>query len=252
MTPSFWDPGLRHERPDVSALRAIRFLTDDNYPPMNYALPDGQLAGFNIDIARAICEQLQVGCTIQARRWDSLVDSLLSGKGDAVIASIAANGAMRSRVDFTQPYYLTPARFVVRKASPLAGADEIDLKGKSVGVIENSAHKAYLKDFFPGVLIKVFADESALRMALIAGEIDAFFGDGLTQAIWLAGSGADNCCRFIGGPYLESLYFGEGVGIALRREDADLRRALDWAMARMAEKGVYAEIYLKHFPVGFY
>src|ERR1700760_3605469 len=76
--PSFWDPGLHSERPDLSALRAIRFLTDDDYPPLNFALTDGALAGFNVDIARAICEELHIGCTIQARRWDTLIDSLES------------------------------------------------------------------------------------------------------------------------------------------------------------------------------
>src|ERR1700721_2143582 len=80
-TPSFWDPGLQLERPDLSGLRAIRFLTDDDYPPLNFALADGALAGFSVDIARAVCEELQVGCTIQARRWDTIVDSLLADKG---------------------------------------------------------------------------------------------------------------------------------------------------------------------------
>src|SRR5476649_1042835 len=114
-TPSFWDPGLKLERPDLTGLRAIRFLTDDDYPPLNFALADGSLTGFNVDVARAICEELQVGCTIQARRWDTLIDSLVSEKGDAVIASLAATTAARTQVDFTQPYYQTPARFVSRK-----------------------------------------------------------------------------------------------------------------------------------------
>jgi len=108
--PSFWDPGLHLERPDLSGVRAIRFLTDDDYPPLNFALADGSLSGFNVDIARAICEELLIGCTIQARRWDTLIDSLETGKGDAVIASIAMSAAARARIDFTQPYYQTPAR----------------------------------------------------------------------------------------------------------------------------------------------
>ena len=128
--PSFWDPGLHLERPDLSGLRAIRFLTDDDYPPLNFALADGSLSGFNVEIARAICEELHIGCTIQARRWDTLINSLETGKGDAVIASIAANAAARARIDFTQPYYQTPARFATRKDSPLADATPTTLMGK--------------------------------------------------------------------------------------------------------------------------
>ena len=72
------------------------------------------------------------------------------------------------------------------------------------------------------------------------------------MSVWLAGELSGDCCVFKGGPYTESRFFGEGVGIAVRKEDADLRRAMDWALARLAAKDVYAEIYLKYFPVGFY
>jgi polar amino acid transport system substrate-binding protein len=251
-TPSFWDPGLQLERPDLSGLRAIRFLTDDDYPPLNFALADGSLAGFNVEISRAVCEELQVGCTIQARRWDTIVDSLLEGKGDAVIASIAATPATRAKIDFTQPYYRTPARFAARKDSQLRDATPTTLAGKTIGVVAGSAHKAYLDAFFPGLVEKTYPDAAALYEALRAGAIDAAFGDGLSLAIWLNGAASNDCCLFKGGPYTESRFFGEGVGIALRKEDATLRRALDWALARLAARGTYAELYRKYFPIGFY
>jgi polar amino acid transport system substrate-binding protein len=250
--PSFWDPGLHLERPDLSALRAIRFLTDDDYPPLNFALADGSLIGFNVEIARAICEELHIGCTIQARRWDTLIDSLETGKGDAVIASIAASAATRARIDFSQPYYQTPARFATRKDSQLADATPVTLTGKSVGVIAGSAHQSYLATFFPAALAKPYPNFAALHDALRTGQLDAIFADGLSLAVWLAGEDSADCCAFRGGPYTESRYFGEGVGIAVRKEDVELRRAIDWAFARIAARGVYAEIYLKYFPVGFY
>jgi len=252
MTPSFWDPGLRLERPDLSGLRAIRFLTSDDYPPLNFALDDGTLTGFNVEIARAICGELEIACTIQARRWDTLIDSLLTGKGDAVVASIAATEAARAQVDFSQPYYQTPARFVAREGSAPLVVTESGLKGKTVGVVGGSSHEAYLKAFFPGAKPKSYADVSALETGLRAGEIDLAFADGLTFAVWLSGESSANCCGFVGGPYCESLYFGEGIGIAVRTDDADLRRAMNWALARLMSKGVYSEIYLKYFPIGFY
>ena len=252
MTPSFSDPDLRLERPDLSGVRAIRFLTSDDYPPLNFALEDGTLTGFNVDIARAICAELEIACTIQARRWDTLIDSLLTGKGDAVVASIAATAATRARVDFSQPYYQTPARFVVRKGSAPLVLSDSGLKGKTVGVVGGSSHEAYLKAFFPHAKPKSYADVSGLETALRAGEIDVAFADGLTFAVWLNGESSANCCGFVGGPYCESLFFGEGVGIAVRTDDVDLPRAMNWALSRLMSKGVYSEIYLKYFPIGFY
>jgi polar amino acid transport system substrate-binding protein len=250
--PSFWDPALHLERPDISGLRAIRFLTDDDYPPLNFARADGSLAGFNVEIARAICEELHIGCTIQARRWDTLVDSLETGKGDAVIASMSATPALRERIDFTQPYYQTPARFVTRKDFPAGDITPATLSGKRVGAVAGSAHAAYLATFFPGLALVPYPNFIALHDALRAGAIDAIFGDGLTLAVWLSGEDSASCCAFRGGPFLESRYFGQGVGIAVRKEDAELRRAMDWALARLAARGAYAEIYHKYFPIGFF
>ncbi|HLW92234.1 MAG TPA: transporter substrate-binding domain-containing protein [Roseiarcus sp.] len=250
-TPSLWDPDAQPIRPDLAGIRAIRFLTDDDYPPLNFALPDGSLAGFNIDIARAICTELQVGCTIQARRWDTLIDSLLTGKGDALIASLAATSEAREKLDFTKPYYRTPARFATRRDSALSDVTPSGLAGKTIGVVANSAHKAYLDAFFPKIVEKTFPDLNALRDALKAGAIDAAFADGLSLAVWFGGTASGDCCVFRGGPFLESRFFGEGVGVALRKDDVDLRHAIDWALASLAARGVYAELYLKYFPIGF-
>lgn len=250
--PSLADPALRLDKPDLTGIRAIRFLTSDDYFPLDFALSDGTLTGFNVEIARAICKELEIGCTIQARGWDTLVDALQAGKGDAVIASIASSAGNRARIDFSQPYYQTPARFVARKGAPPLITTPAGLNGRTVGVVGKSSHEAYIKAFFPGAKPKVYADLPALELALRAGEIDVVFADGLTMAVWLNGELSANCCGFVGGPYCESLYFGEGVGIAVRSDDSQLRRALNWALARLFAKGIYSEIYLKYFPIGFY
>src|SRR5208282_96053 len=117
--PGFWDPRRRPERPDLSRIQTIRFLTDLDYPPFDYAGQDGNPAGFNVDLARLICDEIKVSCTIQARPFNTLLDALNDNRGDAVIASIAPTGETRQRADFSDPYYRTPARFVARADSPI-------------------------------------------------------------------------------------------------------------------------------------
>ncbi len=113
--PGFWDPRRRPERPDLSRVTLIRFVTEIDYPPFNYAGADGNPAGFNVDFARMICEELKIACTVQMRRFDTLLTSLDENRGDAVMASIAVTPDVRRRVDFSDPYYRTPARFVARR-----------------------------------------------------------------------------------------------------------------------------------------
>ena len=119
VVPGFWDPRRRPERPDLSRIQTIRFLTEADYPPFDYSGPDGNPAGFNVDLARLICDEIKVSCTIQARNFGGLFDALNDNRGDAVIASIAPTAEARQRADFTDPYYRTPARFVARLDSPI-------------------------------------------------------------------------------------------------------------------------------------
>jgi len=247
--PGFWDPRRRPERPDLSRINIIRFLTETDYPPFNYAGPDGTPTGFNVDLARLICEELKVACTVQMRRFDTLIGALNSNNGDAIIASIAATPDMRTRVDFSDPYYRTTARFVARRDSPIEDVRPEALEGKKIAVVAGTAHEAYLKTLFTEAELHPYPDADAARFALKRGEVDLLFGDGVSLAFWLNGTDSANCCVFRGGPYLESRFFGEGVGIVVRRGNDLLRQAFNWALFRLWEKGRFTDLWLRYFPV---
>ncbi len=247
--PGFWDPRRRPERPDLSRISIIRFLTETDYPPFNYTGPDGAPTGFNVDLARLICEEIKVACTVQMRRFDTLISALNSNNGDAIIASIAATPDMRTRLDFSDPYYRAPARFVARRDSAIEVVRPEALEGKKIAVVAGTAHEAYLKALFTEAELHPYPDADAARFALKRGEVDLLFGDGVSLAFWLNGTDSANCCAFRGGPYLESRFFGEGVGIAVRRGNDLLRQAFNWALFRLWEKGRFTDLWLRYFPV---
>jgi len=247
--PGFWDPRRRPERPDLSRIQSIRFLTELDYPPFNYAGPDGNPTGFNIDLARQLCDEIKTSCTIQARRFDLLLDALDDNRGDAVIASIAITPATRRRVDFADPYYRTPARFVARADNPMRDVLPELVEGKKIAVVAGTAHEAFLKEMFTAAEVRAYANAEAAREALRNQDVDLLFGDGVTLAFWINGSESAGCCAFRGGPFLESRYFGEGVGIAVRRGNDLLRQALNWALFRQWEKGAFTDLWLRYFPI---
>ena len=162
--PGFWDPRRRPERPDLSRITIIRFLTETDYPPFNFAGPDGAPTGFNVELARAICDEMKVACTIQMRRFDTLIDSLDENQGDAVIASLAETAETRARVDFSDPYYRTPARFVARRDLDLRPSRRRALEGKKVAVVAGTAHEAYLKDLFTEAELRPYPNAEAARL----------------------------------------------------------------------------------------
>ncbi|WP_457487978.1 transporter substrate-binding domain-containing protein [Tardiphaga sp. P5_C10] len=247
--PGFWDPRRRPDRPDLSRITVIRFLTETDYPPFNFTGPDGNPAGFNVDLARLLCEEIKVTCTVQMRRFETLLDAISSNRGDAIIASMAVTPQIRARVDFTDPYYRAPARFVARKNAVLPEIRPEYLEGKKVGVIAGSTHEAYLKAMFTDAVLVPFPSDDALRQALKRSEVDFIFGDAISFAFWINGSDSADCCAFSGGPFIESRFFGEGIGIAVRKGNDTLRQALNWALFRVWEKGRYTDLWLRYFSV---
>jgi polar amino acid transport system substrate-binding protein len=247
--PSLFNPRLRLDAPDTRNLGIIRFLTSDDYPPFNFALPDGTLAGYNVDLARAVCEELKIACTIQARRFDTLLDALDASNGDAVIAAVAVDGATQARADFSLPYFPTPARFVARRGAAAADPTPESLAGRTVGTVTGSAHAAFLTAFFPNVVQKSFDSVAALEDALAKAEIDLAFGDAADLGFWLNGGRSRDCCQFAGGPWLARSYFGEGHAVAMRRGDNNLRRAVNWALTQLNARGTLTELYLRYFPL---
>jgi polar amino acid transport system substrate-binding protein len=249
VVPGFWDPRRRPERPDLSHLQTVRFLTDLDYPPFDFAGPDGNPAGFNVDLARRICDQLKVSCTIQARPFTTLLDALNANQGDAVIASIAENADTRKRADFSDSYYRTPARFVARTDSPIGDVLPELVAGKKIAVIAGTAHEAYLKQMFTQAEIHSYPNAAATRAALKNKEVDLLFGDGISLSFWLNGTDSGGCCAFRGGPFLDTHFFGNGVGIAVKPGNDVLRRAFNWALFQVWENGSFTDLWLRYFPI---
>jgi polar amino acid transport system substrate-binding protein len=247
--PNFWDPRVRAERPELPAGRTIRFLTEDEFPPLHFAGPDGNPTGFVVELARAVCERLTLTCTVQARRFDTLLSTLAENGGDVVAAAVPVNADLRQRFGATATFFKFPARFAVRKDRSMPEPVGAAIKGRSLGVVSGTAHEAYAKAFLPGATLRGFPDLAAGHAALKNGEVDYLFADGLNLALWIGGTEAAGCCAFSGGPYLESRFFGEGIGFVVRKDDDVLRRTLDHALQRLWEEGKYAEIYLRFFPI---
>jgi len=250
--PGFWDPRRRPDRPDIGRISIIRFMTEVDYPPFDYAGPDGNPTGFNVELARALCEELHVTCTVQMRRFDTLFDALNDNRGDAAIASISVTPESRARADFTDPYYRPVARFAIRRDTKIDDVRPERIEGKKIAVVAGTAHEQYLKTLFTEAEVRPYKTAEIAREALRRGEVDLLFGDGFALAFWLNRTDSGNCCTFAGGPFMESRYFGEGVGVAVKRGNDTLRLAINWGLFRLWEKGRFTDLWLRYFPINPY
>jgi polar amino acid transport system substrate-binding protein len=230
----------------------VRFLTDSDFPPFNFYDEEGALVGFNVDLARAICLELNTSCDIKARGWDELFKGLKSGEADAVIAAHKVSTTALADVAFTDRYFHTPARFAGRKESTETDITPSGLDGKRIGVARGTAHEAYLKSFFRDSPLTLYENADLAREALASGKVDYVFDDGISLAFWLNGTLSRQCCEMKGGPFLEPKYFGDGLAIAVPRNDPEIKALINEALRKVRASGRFEELVQRYFPVRIY
>lgn len=257
MIPNFWDPAERFVRPDLSNRQRLRFLTTTDFPPFNFIDRKKRLTGFHVDLARAICAELDMlaKCQIQALPWEELDKAMEEGEGDAIIAGLNVSPQSREKYSFSRPFLQIPGRFVALRnqgTAPLSEPMYEALFRKKTGVVEGSGHQAYFEQTFAERDVVAFATRQLAFNALQRGEVDVVFTDALSASFWLASAAAGDCCAFAGGPYLSEQYFGLGLAIAAKREDNELVQGFDYALKQINDNGTFRELYLRYFPLGLF
>ena len=228
-------------------VRRLRIATDGHYPPFSRLEADGRAAGFDVDVAGAVCAKLAAECEIVAPGWDDLIPSLLAKKVDLVVASLPISDEARRRVEFTAKYHHIAPRFVARlDAAPTDFAPQA-LKDRRVGVRAGTAHEKWLADTHPGAERVLFPTEAAAGAALLDGRVDLVFGDTLALYEFLDRAPRGRC-GFVGAEVSSPRHFGSGAGIVFRREDRDLGTAVEKALAEIGRDGTLDRLAGRWFP----
>ncbi|HVW93940.1 MAG TPA: transporter substrate-binding domain-containing protein [Devosia sp.] len=247
--PNFVDPAARDLAPDLKAVPSIRFLTTADFPPFNYRDKSGNLVGFNVDLAKAICSEFKIGCTIQAWPWAQAGKALADNQGDALIAGLALTPENGNDFDFSDIYLGLPGRFVT-KAAAAKGFDPARLDGKTIAVRAGTAHAEFVRRYLPKAKLATFDTEMDALGAVSAGKADAYFGDAMRASFWLNDN--PGCCAFAGEPYFRPDLFGPGLTIAVAAGHDNVRDVLNAALVKLKRDGTFDDLYLRWFPVGFY
>ena len=229
----------------VLAAEKLRIATTGGYPPFNHVDDAGEMAGFDVDIARALCAELGTECEIVLEEWERLIPELRAGSFDAIAASMSITGKRRELVSFTERYYSNVVRFVARKGS---GFDPADAAGKTIGAARATISSDWLEANLAGIAtIKLYATLEERNGDLVAGRLDAMLGDSLGSYAWFQepeGAGFE----FAGGEYR----LDEGIGMAVRHEDASLLSRLNGALETILANGTYERINARYFPFSIY
>lgn len=230
------------------AQEKLKIGTEGAYPPFNTVTADGKLAGFDVDIANALCAQMKVECEIVAQDWDGIIPALQGRKFDAIVASMTITDERKQQVDFTNKYYTTPLALIAPKDSALTSAEPDALKGKTVGAQASTTQSIYAEDHYAkaGAEVKLYPTQDEAVADLTNGRLDAVVADKFVLVDWIKTTGQD-CCKMIGDlDGTDSL-----TGIAVRKGDP-LREKLNAAIDAIVKDGTYAKINAKYFDFDIY
>ena len=230
----------------------VRFGIEGAYPPFSWTDESGELQGFDVDMANALCEQMEVKCDLVAQDWDGIIPALLARKYDAIIAAMSITEERKRTVDFTGKYALVPNKFVAKKGTEL-DLSKAGLEGKRVGVQIATTHDKYLTDNF-GRDVKLVrygtADEAYLDLK--AGRVDYVFLDATAIEEGLLNKDGGDQFEFVGPSVTDEKWFGEGFGIAVRKQDQDLKNKLNQAIKALRDNGKYEAVNSKYFEYDVY
>ncbi len=226
----------------VSA-ETLKIATEGAYPPFNNTTADGELVGFDVDIAKALCEAMQRDCEVVAQDWDGIIPGLMEGKYDAIVASMSITEERKQSIDFTNPYYSNYLALVAKNGGSMTMDD---IEGKSVGAQRSTVASQWAEDEFGRRGdVKLYDTQTAAYSDLTAGRIDVLVSDYLPVAQWLK----DNPDYALIGDKID---IGDKIGIGIRQGEDALKEAFNAALETIRADGTYKVINDKYFPVDIF
>ena len=233
-------------------MKKVTLGTEGAYPPFNWIDENGELQGFDIDIGNALCAAAKLECNWVIQDWDGIIPGLLAKKYDAIIASMSITEERRKKVDFTGKYYTTPAKFVRMKGSGIEITDE-GLAGMAVGVQRATIHENFLRDNYGDIVtIKAYATQDEANLDFGAGRVDLLLADSVVLLEGFLNTPDGGGAEFVGPDFTDPQWFGDGVGIAIRKGEQELLDALDGAIEAIRADGTYKTINDTYFDFDVY
>ena len=232
---------------------AIRFATDANYPPFESKAPDGTLMGFDIDLGNEICQRLHARCQWIENAFDGMIPGLKARKFDAVLSSMSMTPKRREQIAFSVRLYNTASRLITKKGSGLVPT-VASLAGKSVGVEQGTVQETYGRTYWEphGVRIVPYQNQDQVYADLASGRLDAVLQNQVQADVAFLKTPRGKDFAFSGNALHDAKVLGEGTGIGLRLDDADLKAKIDGAIDGMRKDGTYQRIARRYFNFDIY
>lgn len=236
----------------VHAGEKLKLGTEGAFPPFNYIDASGKLAGFDVEIGVELCKRMDADCELVAQDWDGIIPGLLAKKYDFIIASMFITNERKKQVSFTDPYYAAAMTHVAPKGAGITDFTAAGMAGKIIGAQSGTTQAEFIETVYSDSSIRLYGTQDEANLDMANGRLDLMVGDVIPSVDWVSKTDDGACCEIVGEPITDPKYVGDGTGIAVRKEDNELRKALNKALAEIIADGTYKRINDKYFTINVY
>ncbi|RMU39278.1 Arginine/ornithine ABC transporter, periplasmic arginine/ornithine-binding protein [Pseudomonas avellanae] len=240
-------------QPTFADEKPLKIGIEAAYPPFASKAPDGSIVGFDYDIGNALCEEMKARCTWVEQEFDGLIPALKVRKIDAILSSMSITDDRKKSVDFTGKYYNSPARLVMKDGVTVSDS-LAELKGKKIGVQRGSIHERFAREVLApkGVEVTPYGSQNEIYLDIGAGRLDGTIADATLLQDGFLKTDSGKGFAFVGPAFTDPNYFGDGIGIAVRKGDKANLDRLNAAIAAIRANGKYKAIQDKYFDFDIY
>ena len=233
-------PCAADELPAIRQQGELAFAMSGQYPPFNFVDENNRLTGFDVEICNAVAGELGARPAPVTTAWDGIVAGLLAGKYDLICGSMAITESRLKSIDFSEPYYRSGAQLFVGRGSKLESAEE--LRGKTVGVTLGTTYEEWVRENLPETEVRTYKGVPEMILEVINRRIDGFITDRIVGAIAIDEKKAP--IKLVG-----PLLYEEQMGIALRKGNPELKKAINAALENIKARDDYRRISMRWLKI---
>lgn len=238
----------------AASAETLRVGMECTYAPFNYRTAEGELTGYDVDVAKGVAEIIGADLEYVCQQWDGMIPALLANKFDLIIASMSITNSRLEKIDFSGPYRDSVGRLVGASGKDMKLFDDAgapiaaNFAGLRIGLERASTYESWFNAKLPEADIVLYDGNEPMYLDLRNGRVDAIMTNPMKAYLSFLAEDAGKGFEFVSPAISEVEFFGIGVGIGLRQGQPELKARLDGAIKQLINDGKLTEYALKYFP----
>ena len=240
--------------PQTASAETLRVGMECTYAPFNFKNANGDLDGYDVDVAKGVGGLIGADLEFVCQKWDGMIPALLANKFDLVVASMSITDKRLKKMDFSDTYRISVGRLVGKQNSGWNLFDDegkpipANFAGLKVGLERATTYSDWFENELPQANVVLYDSNEALYLDLVNGRTDMIMTNPMKAHLRFLSKEDGAGFEFVSPQIDEKKYFGIGVGIGLRKGNDELKTRLNAALKTLTDGGWLEKYALQYFP----